>query len=138
MILLKLPSNFTHVLQSLNVGVYGAAKTEWKKIFKKFARQNLGIALSKELFLILLKQLWESNNLPAGNNQAGFKKFGIMAFNPAEIPATIYESAEFLDRLYEPSIQSQESPMIRSISPETSRPTSGEQPTLSPNTSAQS
>ena len=61
-----------------------------------------------------------------------------MPFNPAEIPATIYESAEFLGILHEPNIQPQEFPMTRPISPEPSRPTSDEQPTLSPNTSVQS
>ena len=60
-----------------------------------------------------------------------------MPFNPTKIPATINESAEFLDRLYEPNIQSQESPMTMPISPEPSRSTSAEQPTLLPNTSAQ-
>ena len=85
---------------------------------------------------MLLKQLWETDSLSAGNSQAGFKKCGIMPFNPAEIP-TIYESAEFLDILYEPNIQSQESLMTKPIFPEPSRRISGEQPTLSPNTSAQ-
>ena len=99
MILLKLPSNSTHVLQPLDVGVYGPAKTEWEKILIKFAWQNLGIALSEKLFPMLLKQFWESDRLPASNMQAGFKKCGFMLFNPAEIAATIYESTEFLDTL---------------------------------------
>ena len=137
-VLLELPSNSTHILQPLVVGVYGLGKTEWEKILRKFAWQNLRIALSKELFPMLLKQLRDSDSLSASNIQAGFKKCGIMPFNPAKIPATFFESAEFLDTLYKPNIQSQEPLMTRPISPEPSRPTSGKQPTLSPNTSAQS
>ena len=56
-IILKLPSNSTHVLQPLGVGVYGPAKTAWETILIKFVRQNLGTPLNKELFPRLLAQL---------------------------------------------------------------------------------
>ena len=60
------------------------------------------------------------------------------AVDNGETPATIHESAEFLNRFYEPNTQCQESPMTRPISPKPSKLISGEQPTVSPNTSTQS
>lgn len=60
-ILLKLPSKSTNLLQPLDVGLYyGPVKTAWEKILIKFARQNLGSAMTKELFPIVLKELWSS------------------------------------------------------------------------------
>ncbi|KAK3767268.1 hypothetical protein RRG08_061684 [Elysia crispata] len=62
-IIVKLPSNSTHVLQPLDVGVYGPVKTAWETILVKFARQNLGTPLNKELFPSLLAQFWKSDSL---------------------------------------------------------------------------
>ena len=103
---MKLPSNSTHVLQPLDVGVYGPVKTAWETILIKFARQNLWTALNKELFPSLLAQLWKSDCFSEKNVRAGFRKCGIMPFDPSQIPADSYNSAEIFDRpLSTPSLQ---------------------------------
>ncbi|GFN86849.1 Jerky protein [Plakobranchus ocellatus] len=49
-IILKLPSNSIHVLQPLDVGVYGPVMAAWEGTVIIFARQNLGTPLNKECF----------------------------------------------------------------------------------------
>ncbi|GFN81320.1 Jerky protein [Plakobranchus ocellatus] len=44
--ILKLPSNSTHIFQPLDIAVYGPAKIEWEAILIKFACQNLVTALN--------------------------------------------------------------------------------------------
>ncbi|GFO21204.1 Jerky protein [Plakobranchus ocellatus] len=80
-IILKLPSNSTHVLQPLDVGVYGPVKTAWEDILVRFARQNLGAAVNKEIFPSLLRSLWRSKSICAEN---------IKAHSLSLLPVTVY------------------------------------------------
>ncbi|CAE1232357.1 unnamed protein product [Acanthosepion pharaonis] len=113
-IILKLPSNSMHVLQPLDVGVYGPVKTAWENILVWFAQQNLGMPLNKELFPSLLKSLWQSNCFSAGNIKAGFKRCGVMPWDPTQIPPSVYElsgsSTSNADVLSVPSTSSADVP----------------------------
>ena len=55
--LLRSPSHTTHLLQPLDVGVYGPIRMAWVKILVEFSYSHIGRALTKEGFLALLKQI---------------------------------------------------------------------------------
>ncbi|GFN78575.1 tigger transposable element-derived protein 1-like [Plakobranchus ocellatus] len=130
----KLPSNSTHVLQPLDVGVYGPVKTAWEDILVRFARQNLGAAVNKEIFPSLLRSLWRSKSICAENIKAGFKKCGIMPLDQSQIPVAVYESAEFFDK---PAPPAQPSTLTSSLQPSTcSSPQPSTSSTPQPSTSS--
>ncbi|GFO38286.1 Jerky protein [Plakobranchus ocellatus] len=133
----KLPPNSTHFLQPLDVGVYGPAKTAWEAILVRFARQNLGVSLSKELFPSLLKSLWESESLSAHNVKAGFKKCEVIPLDASQISPSIYESAEFFDLLQQtpsPSSSNDSPPQPSTPSITTQTVDSAPQPSSPPTT----
>ena len=53
-ILLCLPLNTTHLLQLLDVGVFGLLKTAWRSILKRYKLETRGEMVSKEAFLSLV------------------------------------------------------------------------------------
>ena len=116
-ITLKLPSNSTHALQPLDVGVYGPVKAAWERILVMFARQNLGTPLIKELFPSLLKQLWQTDSMSSENIKAGFKRCGIMPWDPTAIPTDIYYSAQLFDRPAPPANTPQPGPSTDPLTP---------------------
>ena len=50
------------------------------------------------MFPSLLRSLWQSKSISPDNIKAGFKKCGIMPWDPSQTPTAVYESAEFFDR----------------------------------------
>lgn len=76
------------------VGVCGPVKVAWDKILLKFARQNLGIVLSKELFPSLLKELWSHQCIGEANIKAGFAKCVLVPYNPEPLIAKCSTSLE--------------------------------------------
>ncbi|KAL8625305.1 hypothetical protein ACOMHN_030063 [Nucella lapillus] len=145
-ILLKLPSNSTSVLQPLDVSVYGPVKVAWDKILVKFARQNLGTAVTKELFPNLIRELWAHNSVGPDNIKAGFKKCGLVPFNPAPLLSkcdselTLVAAVSIPHKLpapppeQHPSISSQPS---TSATPTVGQPSTSATPTVGqPSTSA--
>ena len=52
-----LPPNTTHVLQPLDVGVFGPAKAAWKSIVKTYKLQTRAACITKEVFPSLVHSL---------------------------------------------------------------------------------
>ena len=48
--LICLPPHTTHILQPLDVGVYGPMKKAWKEIVKSFKTKTLGATITKKVF----------------------------------------------------------------------------------------
>ena len=76
-----LPPNTTHVLQPLDVGVFGPVKTQWRIILKKYKIATRAMNITKERFPSLIKQLWDKSMLP-NHLKSGFEATGLVPFNP--------------------------------------------------------
>ena len=72
-ILLKLPSNTTHILQSLDVTVFGPVKTAWYNIVKDWYRQSANKPITKNVFPVLLKRLFLKMNETTENPKKRFQ-----------------------------------------------------------------
>jgi hypothetical protein len=83
--LMLLPSNTTHVLQPLDVGVYGPLKQAWKKILTQHKFSTRAANIGKEDFPTLLAQLWETS-FKSSHLQGGFRETGLFPFNYSSIP----------------------------------------------------
>ena len=76
-----LPPNTTHVLQPLDVGVFGPVKIQWRIILKKYKIATRAMNFTKERFPSLIKQLWDKSMLP-NHLKSGFEATGLVPFNP--------------------------------------------------------
>ena len=74
--LVLLPSNTTHVLQPLDVGVYGPLKQVWKKILAEYKLETRAGNIGKEEFPQLLHKLWRRSFKPR-HMQGGFRETGL-------------------------------------------------------------
>jgi hypothetical protein len=71
-----LPPNTTHVLQPLDVGVFGATKAAWRSIVKTYKVQTRAACISKEVFPSLLNTLC-SKGFKASHFQSAFRECGL-------------------------------------------------------------
>ena len=72
-ILVKLPPNSTHILQALDVSVFGPAKKRWEVIVRDWYRQTKQQSITKPIFPVLLGKLFkylEENNMNLVNGFA--------------------------------------------------------------------
>ena len=83
--LMLLPSNTTHVLQPLDVGVYGPLKQAWKKILAEYKLETRAGSIGKEEFPQLLHKLWERSFKPQ-HLQGGFRETGLFPLSYSAIP----------------------------------------------------
>ena len=79
-----LPPNTTHVLQPLDVGVFGPVKQRWRTILKNHKLKTKATNITKEVFPSLIKQLWE-RGITAEHLQGGFRAAGLVPFNPKAV-----------------------------------------------------
>ena len=84
--LMLLPSNTTHVLQPLDVGVYGPVKQAWKAILGKYKMSTRAANISKEDMPMLVGQLWDASFKPK-HLKGGFKETGLFPLNKQAIPS---------------------------------------------------
>ena len=84
--LMLLPSNTTHFLQPLDVGVYGPVKQAWKRILNTYKMKTCAANIGKEEFPGLLQQLWESS-FKESHLIGGFRETGLYPFNQSAIPS---------------------------------------------------
>ena len=79
-----LPPHSTHILQPLDVAVFGPMKRAWASILEKYNEKSYNI--DKELFPRLLKHLTESKTAFLRRHAvAGFETCGIYPFSPEAI-----------------------------------------------------
>ena len=103
--LLCLPPNCTHVLQPLDVGVFGPVKECWRSILKLHQIKTRARNVTKERFPGLIKQLWErsitSEHLKAGFGAAGLVPLDASVIQPSQLSpssTTVCDSPEPVDR----------------------------------------
>ena len=74
-----LPPNATHLLQPLDVAVFGPMKDLWRKVLREYRVESRCCGdIPKEVFPRLLKVLWESMQSTIGVNLiAGFRTCGL-------------------------------------------------------------
>ena len=88
-----LPANTTHVLQPLDVGVYGPLKQAWKsRILPQYKRKTRAANITKEDFLKLVRQLWDISFKPQ-HLQGGFRESGLFPFTMSAIQSWKYAPA---------------------------------------------
>ena len=75
-IIICLPSNCSHALQPLDVGVFKNLKMEWKKILKQWFRESRLSSVDKAVFPGLLNCLWHT--LSPDDAVACFRGSGIV------------------------------------------------------------
>lgn len=81
--ILKLPPHTTHVLQPLDVTVFGPFKTDWDKQLVKWQRQNPRKRIPKQDFVELLNKVYDCVSID--NIQSGFIATGIYDANRLEV-----------------------------------------------------
>ena len=91
--LVLLPSNTTHVLQPLDVGVYGPIKQAWKSsILGQYKRKTRAANIDKEDLPKLVAQLWDISFKPK-HLEGGFRETGLFPFTITAIPSWKYAAA---------------------------------------------
>jgi len=71
-----LPPNCTHIVQPLDVGVFGPMKKVWARILKQWKLESRAQNVSKEVFPSLLRQLWDESLKPE-HCKSAFRACGI-------------------------------------------------------------
>ena len=93
-IIFCLPPHTTHEAQPLDVSFFKALKSHWRDTCHNFYQESPGKAITKFNFMELFSKAWMLTVTPT-NITAGFRKAGIVPFNPdAIIPLDAVESNE--------------------------------------------
>ena len=85
--LVCLPPHTTHLLQPLDVGVFGPMKAAWRTILKQHQLQGCAATVTKQEFHILLAKLWDQSFLPQ-HLKSGFRRTGLCPLSRAAIPSS--------------------------------------------------
>ncbi|KAF6198877.1 hypothetical protein GE061_006900 [Apolygus lucorum] len=83
-----LPPSSTHLCQPLDVSVFAPCKRKWRPILENFKMRTSSKTLEKSAFPSLLTKLLKSleeGDCMKSNLMSGFKKCGIVPFNPEEV-----------------------------------------------------
>jgi hypothetical protein len=81
-----LPLNTTHVLQPLDVGVFGPLKQAWRSIVNRYKVETRAANITKAYFSSLLSKLW-MNAMKAHHLQSAFRACRMFPFNRQAIQA---------------------------------------------------
>ena len=84
--LVCLPAHTSHILQPMDVSVYGPMKATWRTILKKYKTSTRAANVTKEVFPSLLNHLWAESVCPE-HITAGFKASGLHPINARAIPS---------------------------------------------------
>ena len=82
-ILLRLPSKLTHLLQPFDRTVFRPVKQKWQSLLRQYARTNRG-PVGKNEFPGMLKKLYEES-FTKSTIEAGFRSTGICPFEPSVV-----------------------------------------------------
>ena len=90
-----LPAHSSHILQPLDVGVYGHFKKVWREILQQYYFDTNAQKLDKENFAQLLRKLHESSRaFTVLHYVAGFQNTGLYPINKFTIDQTKLSIAE--------------------------------------------
>ena len=79
------PPHCTHVLQPLDVAVFGPVKAAWWKVLKQHQMETCAASIIKEDFPLLLSKLWDSSFKP-WHLVSGFYRCGLCPVSREAIP----------------------------------------------------
>lgn len=82
--LVKLPAHTTHILQPLDLAVFGPWHRHWGKARHAFRVCRPRTVISKEVFAALFRKPWDAA-LSAANIKNGFKAAGIVPWDPSVV-----------------------------------------------------
>ena len=80
-ILYCLPAHASHILQPLDVSVYGPLKLFWNKALNNF-KLKYNLAMNKSHFFTVFTESWETATNRPESVVSGFRKSGLFPFNP--------------------------------------------------------
>ena len=80
------PPHCTHILQPLDVSVFGPVKATWRKVLKEHQLETCAATVTKEEFPMLLARLLEKSFLPR-QLTSGFYKCGLCPLSREAIPS---------------------------------------------------
>ena len=81
-ILYCFPPHASHILQPLDVSVYGPLKKLWNDALTDFSREYRGLAMSKTHFFKVFDRAWKLCVERKQTAVAGFRKCGLLPLNP--------------------------------------------------------
>ena len=84
-ILVKLPPNSTHVLQALDVTVFGSCKSTWTDILRDWSRQSRYKPVTKSVFHVLFAKLFAAMIAKPEVLISGFRTTGVWLLNKKKI-----------------------------------------------------
>ena len=80
------PPHCTHIIQPLDVSVFGPVKAAWKSVLKMHQLETCAATVTKEDFPMLLARLFEKSFLPQ-HFISGFTKCGLCPLSRDKIPS---------------------------------------------------
>ena len=89
---LSLPTNTTHLLQPLDVGVFGPMKSAWRAILKRYKLETKGQRVGKEDFPGLIAKLWDTSFTPQ-QCKGDFRGAGLIPFSCEHVLQKLAPSA---------------------------------------------
>ena len=84
-ILYCLPPHASHILQPLDVSVFGPMKKKWNDSLEAFKKEYKGLSMSRTHFFPVFDKCWK-NSTSADNVKAGFRKCGLVPWDREAVP----------------------------------------------------
>lgn len=83
-VLYCLPPHASHIMQPLDVSVFGSLKNRWSKEVRNFQLSHPGENITKQTFSGVFKKAWEYSTTPE-NATSGFRKCGLFPLDKDNI-----------------------------------------------------
>ena len=81
-ILYCFPPHASHLIQPLDVSVYGPLKKYWNESLEDFSRSYKSLYMSRMHFLQVFDKTWKRACESTDNIKSGFRKCGLVPYNP--------------------------------------------------------
>ena len=81
-ILYCFPPHASHVIQPLDVSVYGPLKKHWNAALTDFAKRYRGLSMSRTHFFGVFDSAWKKSTENKQSAVSGFRKCGLVPYNP--------------------------------------------------------
>ena len=84
-ILYIFPPHASHIMQPLDVAVYGPLKKHWNAALYQFGIEFKGLSMNKSHFFKVFDSAWKKSIQTPQNAVAGFRKCGLVPLNPEAV-----------------------------------------------------